>query len=105
VRTENRALLEQRLNELFSKRTRDAWLAELSQAGVPAAPIRDTSQVAEDPHLAERGMLYEMRDAAGKPFLTVGSPLRMNGVAAPISDRAPELGEHTQQVLREWLGG
>ena len=54
-------------------------------------------------HLAVRDMLHEMQDERGDRFLTAGSPLRMNGHAPPLSDRAPELGEHTESVLKEWL--
>ena len=48
-------------------------------------------------------MLHEMQDETGTVFLTAGSPLRMNNQAPPLSPRAPELGEHTNSVLDEWL--
>jgi CoA:oxalate CoA-transferase len=79
------------------------WLERLTSAGIPAAPIRNLAEVLADPHLASRDMWHAMHDGADGTFLTAGSPLRMNGHAPPLSGRAPELGEHTQAVLDEWL--
>lgn len=104
LRARNLDHLEQKLNEHFRARKGADWLALLEQAGIPAGPIRSISDVLADQHLAARGMLHRMR--AGNEtggFTTAGSPLRLEGAALPLSDRAPELGEHTQAVLREWL--
>lgn len=103
ARTENQAVLEERLNARFVGHPREHWLPQLIAAGVPAAPIRDIADVVADPHLASRSMWHEMRDGDVETFLTAGSPLRMNGQTPPLSDRVPELGEHTQAVLDEWL--
>ena len=72
-------------------------------AGIPAAAICDVSEVAADPQLHAREMLHEMQDVDGRRFITVGSPLRMNGAAPPLAEQAPQLGENTAEVLREWL--
>jgi crotonobetainyl-CoA:carnitine CoA-transferase CaiB-like acyl-CoA transferase len=48
-------------------------------------------------------MLHRMHTDEDGGFLTAGSPLRIDGAALPVSDRAPLLGEHTQEILREWL--
>ncbi len=103
ARTANHDYLEQQLNLRFRQADQQRWLQLLAEAGVPAAPIRNIEQVIHDPHLAARDMLHEMQDERGDRFLTAGSPLRMNGHAPPLSDRAPELGEHTESVLKEWL--
>ncbi len=104
ARTTNQAFLEQELNRHFALAPRDEWLQRLSDAGIPAAPIRNMGEVLSDPHLQAREMLHQMRDSAGAAFLTAGSPLRMDGAAPPLSPQAPGLGEHTDTVLDEWLG-
>jgi CoA:oxalate CoA-transferase len=103
ARTENGDYLEQMLAARFGERGRQHWLDQLANAGVPAAPIRNVAQVMADPHLTARQMLHEMQDETGAVFLTAGSPLRMNNQAPPLSRHAPELGEHTNSVLDEWL--
>lgn len=104
TRARNLDYLEDRLNERFRTRSAADWLSRLEAAGIPAGPIRSIAEVLADPHLAARGMLHRMHDGSGGAgFTTAGSPLRLEGSALPLSDRAPELGEHTQAVLRDWL--
>jgi len=96
--------LGDKLSERFRTQPAAWWLARLAEAGIPSGPIRSVADVIDDPQLAARGMLHRMHtgdDDGG--FLTAGSPLRFDGAPLPLSDRAPALGEHTQQVLREWL--
>jgi len=102
-RTENHADLEKKLLALLRARPSAEWLERLEQAGVPCAPVRDMAAVAADTHLEMRGMLHRMEDGPEADFLTAGSPLRMNGESLRLSRHAPELGEHTESVLREWL--
>jgi CoA:oxalate CoA-transferase len=103
ARTENQPNLEERMNARFRLEPQAHWLDRLAKAGIPSAPIRNVAEVAADPHLASRQVFHEMHDEQGDRFLTVGSPLRMDGHPPPLSPRAPELGEHTESVLAEWL--
>lgn len=104
TRAANLDYLEGQLTESFRAQPAACWLDRLAEAGVPSAPIRSIAEVVGDPQLAARGMLRRIRsepDDAG--FLTAGSPLRIDGAPPPLSEFAPRLGEHTQDVLREWL--
>jgi CoA:oxalate CoA-transferase len=103
TRAKNLDYLEERLTESFRRQPAAHWLARLAEAGIPSGPIRSIADVAHDPQLDARGMLHRMHPGEDGGFLTAGSPLRIDGAALPLSDRAPRLGEHTQQVLREWL--
>ncbi|MBW3540257.1 MAG: CoA transferase [Planctomycetes bacterium] len=103
LRTEHREYLEATLEPLLAAEPRDVWLAKLSRAGVPAAAIRDLGEVVADEHLRSRDILHEMHGGEGEVFITAGSPLRMNAASPELSSHAPELGEHTQAVLAEWL--
>ena len=102
-RTENHAELEKELTAILRARPSAEWLERIEQAGIPCAPVRDMAAVAADAHLEMRGMLHRMEDGLENDFLTAGSPLRMNGQSPPLSRHAPELGEHTESVLKEWL--
>lgn len=104
VRAANAEHLEKVLTAAFRARPAEFWLARLEEAGVPSAPIRSIADVVGDDELAARGMLHRMyAGEEGSGFLTAGSPIRLDGVSPSLSTRAPELGEHTQAVLRDWL--
>lgn len=103
-RVERVTELAAELNRRLAARPRDVWLERLAAAGIPAAPIRGVDEVVRDPQLIARGMLHAVDDGAGHCLTTPGSPLRLGGAALPLAPRAPRLGEHTAQVLDEWLG-
>ncbi|MGE5194308.1 MAG: CaiB/BaiF CoA transferase family protein [Deltaproteobacteria bacterium] len=104
ARSRNVDRLERELLERLRTQPAAWWLARLAEAGIPSGPIRSIADVVHDPQLAARGMLHRMHSAEDGGFLTAGSPLRLDGAPLPLSDRAPQLGEHTQEVRREWLG-
>ena len=103
LRTQNCDQLVEELKPCFAKQTTSHWTEQLAAAGVPAAPIRNVEEVVGDPHLASRGMLHEMDDGAGGRTITAGSPFHLDGGSLALSDHCPELGEHTESVLEEWL--
>ncbi len=103
ARTQNRDYLEEQLNGYFQQASQAEWLDKLRQQGVPSAPIRNMEQVVADEHLASRGMWHQMQDGQGGSLLTAGSPLRMDGRSPELSDLAPELDEHRETILAQWL--
>lgn len=87
-------------------RERDAWdLMHLLQAeGVAAAVVEDLADMVErDPGLSVQHFVRVPFPEEGVEFRTHGQPLRMNGVAAQLR-RAPRLGEHSEQILKEVAG-
>lgn len=70
----------------------------LGAAGVPCSAILDTHDLYHDPHLTERGFIKRVahRDLGEVPLL--GFPTRMSASEVPF-ERAPYLGEHTNQIL------
>jgi benzylsuccinate CoA-transferase BbsF subunit len=81
-----------------------ALASELQAAGLDAAPVLDLGDLHDDPQLAHRRHFREVEHAVlGR------HPAEMNAIAfsetpADIRTPAPRLGEHTEQVLREFLG-
>jgi crotonobetainyl-CoA:carnitine CoA-transferase CaiB-like acyl-CoA transferase len=80
----------------LSGRTTDEWVETLIEAGVPCGPIHDYRQVFEDEHTQAREMAV---DVDGVRML--GIPVKMSGTPGAIRRTAPEVGEHTVEVLRE----
>ena len=80
------------------------WLQRFIDRGLPAGPINDIETVLSDAHAQERQLVRELPNAAGDMVPMVANPI--NFAATPVCyERAPPLlGEHTEEVLREWLG-
>lgn len=88
------------LRELFAARPRDAWLALLREADVPAGPVQELGEVFSDPQVLARGMLQEVAHPCGLLRL-VANPLTRAGSAAP----PPLLGEGGEELAERWLDG
>lgn len=83
--------------------TRDELLAALEATGVPAGPIHAMDGVFADPQVQHRGLALKLPHASGVDVPSLRSPLRLP--AAPLRHRAPpQLGQHTDEVLRDLLG-
>jgi formyl-CoA transferase len=74
----------------------------LQQAEIPAAPVRTLTEVLYDPVLRDHGMLAEIGEGS-RACTILGSPIRLADSAEPQTWPAPLLGEHTLEVLRDWL--
>jgi crotonobetainyl-CoA:carnitine CoA-transferase CaiB-like acyl-CoA transferase len=74
----------------------------LNDASVPCAPVKSLREVITDPQVASRRML-EYHTGAERDWWTMGSPLRLADSPAPAENVVAKLGEHTEQILGEWL--
>ena len=102
-RVSNRELLVPIVRDIMMKKTRDKWLAELEQAGIPCAAIRTVAEVCESDVLRKRGMIVEMPHPTAGVVKSVKSPIHMS--ATPLRSYAapPCLGEHTDEILTNTL--
>jgi formyl-CoA transferase len=100
-RVANRGALAQLIEEITSTRSCNEWLAALERAGVPCGPINDYAQVFEDPQVRAREMAVEVEHPALGSLRALGTPIKMSETPLRVRRRAPLLGEHTEQVLRE----
>jgi crotonobetainyl-CoA:carnitine CoA-transferase CaiB-like acyl-CoA transferase len=89
------------LQARFATRTTEDWLDRL-RGRVPCAPVNDVRQALADPQVLARDMIVEVEHPDFGPLKEVRSPVRTEGeIRRPA--RAPKLGEHTDQILREIL--
>ena len=102
-RVENRAEMTRLIQEIFRKKTTAEWLALLESAGVPNGPINDIAQVFEEPQVKARGVKIELDHAAAGKLPLVASPMRFSGTPLEYRLPPPLLGEHTDQILKEFL--
>jgi crotonobetainyl-CoA:carnitine CoA-transferase CaiB-like acyl-CoA transferase len=78
-------------------------LAALEGAGVPCARYADPGDTLADEQARARGVFAPVHDAAGR-FTGVNAPWQMSAGGAAIGARVPGVGEHTTEVLFDWLG-
>jgi CoA:oxalate CoA-transferase len=103
LRCENRATLVPMIEAVFRERTVDEWLKVLRAAHVPAAPVNHFDRAFAEPPVAEREMIVEYDHPVAGHVRLPGNPIKFEGIDETISEPAPLLGEHTDQVLREVL--
>jgi formyl-CoA transferase len=75
----------------------------LGAAGVPGGAIFDTLELTNDADFERRGIMQTMEHPTIGPFKMPGWPVRFGG-RTPGLKPAPLLGQHTSEVLGEWLG-
>jgi crotonobetainyl-CoA:carnitine CoA-transferase CaiB-like acyl-CoA transferase len=83
--------------------TREHWLARFEQAGIPAGPILDIEEAFASPLATERQMRVEVEHPKSGRISQVGAPWKIDGESSPIRTPPPLLGQHTEEVLQEWL--
>lgn len=103
ARRQNIRVLENELNPRFAKHSTQEWLGILQQYEIPCAPIQDIAQVATDPQILAREMIVEVDDARAGRQRIVNTPLRFSGMETGVRTSAPRLGQHTDEILSEWL--
>jgi crotonobetainyl-CoA:carnitine CoA-transferase CaiB-like acyl-CoA transferase len=82
-----------------------AEIAQLAQdRGIPCFPAYTVGQMVESAHVKERGFMRDMEGPGGQRFKLPGYPVRMERTPWELFRPAPALGEHTSEVLQEWLG-
>ena len=90
-----------KLRAAFRKRTNAEWSGILGEAGVRYAEVRDYDAAAADLGTWENGYLAEATGDDGSTRKVVGNPIRMGRTPLAPGAVAPEIGEHSWEVLRE----
>ncbi|MGH9140911.1 MAG: CoA transferase, partial [Vicinamibacterales bacterium] len=100
-RVQHRAELAGRIEAITGTKPRAHWLALLEANDIPCGPINDYAQVFADPQVLAREMVVETDHPTLGHLRTLGSPIKMSATPPEVSRRAPQLGEHTDEVLTE----
>ena len=103
-RSRNWGALEPLLLEWTMARTGEE-IAQITQpAGLPCFPAFTVGQMVESEHVKARGYMLTHYDSAGRQVKLPGHAMRMHGTPWELRHPAPKLGEHNEEVHREWLG-
>ena len=104
LRTENHESLFPILAEIMCRRTTDAWVEALEAIGVPCGPVNTVDKVANDPQVLAREMIAEVEHDTTGTVQIPGMPIKLSETPGQIDAPAPNLGEHTSEVLTDLLG-
>src|SRR4249920_1147750 len=97
----NSAQLTAILDEVFASQPMAHWREVFDTAHITFGDVKGPSEVIEDPQLRENGIVVPLEGAGGKLTSTISSPMQVHGVTKEPAKRAPELGEHNDEVLKQ----
>jgi formyl-CoA transferase len=100
-RVRNRSKLAALIEAVMNQQSCRHWLSAFDAAEIPCGPINDYAHVFADPQVTARGMVLETDHPVLGRLRTLGSPIKMSGTPTEAGRRAPLLGEHTDEVLKE----
>ena len=99
-RFDNMAELTDLIDSVFGTKTLPEWGVILDAAGLIWGPAATLSELARDPQAEAIGMYPYIDHPAGR-FRTVAAPMFIRGADVGPRGPAPELAEHTIEVLRD----
>lgn len=103
-RVAHRVDLEAELSASLSGWPRAGLLSEMTAAGVPGGPINRLDQVFADPQVQVRAMVERHGTENGDDLPFTRFPALLSETPARIRTLPPKLGEHTAEILQDWLG-
>lgn len=98
---ETKMALFEILNEIFPARSTAEWSERLSAANTRFAPVRNYAEATQDVHAWENGYIIEVDHPEWGTIPMIGCPIALSATPAEPGHFAPELGQHTEEVLLE----
>ncbi len=98
---EKRGEIQAFFEQTFKTRTRDEWFDLLSKTDICVGKMLTLDEVGDDPQVRARRMIVELESPGGRKVKQVGVSVKLSETPGSIRSLAPELGQHTDEVLRE----
>jgi len=102
VRAQNSLELIARLDEIFATRTQAEWAERFDQHALVWGPVQSIADVVRDPQARAMDAFATVDHRSGEAIEVLRSPVEFRTTPATIRHAAPELGEHTEEVLLEY---
>ena len=103
LRVQNRDEVNGVVARRFAEHDADHWMARLEEFGIPYALVNDYAQALADPQVAHRGLIHELEHPGSGKIKLIGPPWKMSETRTTM-EPPPLLGQHNEEVLRDWLG-
>src|SRR3981189_3538016 len=88
-------------DEVFCAEPMEHWHTGFNSVHVTFGAVRGPQEVINDPQLQANDIVVPIEGAGGKVTSTISSPIQVHGVAKVSAKRAPDIGEHNDEVLQE----
>ena len=102
ARIKNRDRLDTELGNAVAAFDRDRVIKLLEKAGVSCGPINDIAEVFNDPQVQARGLRIDQQRSDNSPISSTAFPAKLSETPAHYHSAPPLLGEHNDDVLRQW---
>ena len=102
-RVEHRRQLAALIEPVMLYKTVQEWIEALRAAGIPCGPIQSVSQVCDSPQIQARDMVVALEHPTAGAIKVAGVPIKLSDTPGAVTTPPPLLGEHTTQVLHDWL--
>ena len=102
ARIKNRDRLDLELGNAIADFDRETVITLLEKAGVSCGPINDIAEVFDDPQVQARGLRIDQRRSDNSPISSTAFPAKLSETPAHYHSAPPLLGEHNDDVLRQW---
>jgi CoA:oxalate CoA-transferase len=102
-RVQHRRELSTLLEPVMLEKSTQEWLEILLDAGIPCGKIQSVGEVCEDPQVQARDMIVPLQHPKAGPIRVTGVPIKLSETPGMVDRPPPLLGEHSAQVLQEWL--
>jgi crotonobetainyl-CoA:carnitine CoA-transferase CaiB-like acyl-CoA transferase len=89
------------LDEVFGAQPMTHWYEVFNGVHVTFGAVRGPEEVIDDPQLRANEIIVPLDGAGGKLTATISSPIQVQGIAKVPAKRAPEVGEHNEEILRQ----
>jgi crotonobetainyl-CoA:carnitine CoA-transferase CaiB-like acyl-CoA transferase len=100
IRMDHTAALIALIDEQFAQHDWAYWKERLTEYDIPYSQISSYEEVAEDPQYHANDTFVEYHHPQHGPIKSVGHPINIQGGRSEKSGAPPELGEHTEEVLK-----
>ena len=102
LRVEHRVELNDLIARRFAEHDSEHWKKRLEDSRISYGFVNDYVRALEDPQIAHRGLIRELEHPRSGPIRVIGPPWRMSSTPTEMKP-PPMLGQHTEEVLRDWL--
>ncbi len=101
LRQENRDALNDDIAEYTKSRTSAEWIEQFNKDGVPCGPIYTIDKMFDDEQVKHLGIAAPVHSPTLGDIEVVGQAVNMSRAPKDIRTATPELGEHTDAILRD----
>ena len=102
ARSKNRDALTAEIDRYLASATSLDWVEHFNAAGVPCGPIYSIDQMFADPQVQHLGIAQGVTKKDKSKMQLIGQPMLLSRTPSRLAARPPELGEHTNAILKEF---